>query len=216
MTFQPETKNTGSSRVFERKVVDVHQVFSEAMACHLEDGRIVNKEKLEQSKLKISARLVNLVVSGGVLLFATDGKGIAPSHEELNDGSALTEEDLFHLLRETIYLMLNELNKPDVNLLRVSLAKSFRDCLQRIFSDQARSDPAKFPVKIFQDFHAGRGYFIGINMRNTRSVGDDIDRIEADADLKLEIIEGRSCRHSDGNLMKLFSQDTTRPGTAAG
>ena len=81
-----------------------------------------------------------------------------------------------------------------------------------IFSDQQGGNAAGFPVKIFQDFHDGRGYHIGINMRNTRSVGDDIDRIDRDQELKREIIgQVRRCRHTDGNLIKLFSADLSRP-----
>ena len=213
MTGQPEEKaGESGGRAFRRKVVDVRKVFHEAMSGHLKEGRIADKEKLEQTKLKISASLVNFVVNGGVLMFASESEGAGPSHEQLEEDRELTGDDLFHLLRETIFRMLNELNKPDVNLLKISLGKEFRECLQRIFGG---ADQNKFPVKIFQDYHQGKGYYIGINMRNTRSVGDDIDRIESDSALKAEIVEGlRSCRHTDGNLMKLFSQDPADPGTA--
>ena len=54
---------------FPRKVVDVREVFRESLDRHLVEGKIADKEKLEQDKLKISAGLVNFVVSGGVLLF---------------------------------------------------------------------------------------------------------------------------------------------------
>ena len=100
------------------------------------------------------------------------------------------------------------MNKPDVNLLKVSLAKDFREHLQKIFTGGASPEQSKFPVKVFQDFHRELGHYIGINMRNTRSVGDDIDRIERDEALRREIIEAvRPCRHTDGNLMKMFSHD---------
>lgn len=217
MTSQPETQQTDSSRSFVRKLVDVRQVFRDAMVRYISDGRIADKEKLEQAKLKISASLVNFVVNGGVIFFATEEKGGPPIQDQLDEGHELTEDELFHLLRETIFRMLNELNKPDVNLLKVSLAKPFREAMQSIFTEQAADDPGKFPVKIFQDFHDGRGYYIGINMRNTRSVGDDIDRIEADPELKNEIIAGtRLCRHSDGNLMKMFGQAPEQPGEKTG
>lgn len=217
MSSQPPTSPAGSGRAFERKLVDVRTVFHEALVRHLDEGRVVDKEKLEQTKLKVSASLVNFVVNGGVLLFSGTGREVPPDPAQLEDGHALSESELFHLLRETIYRMLGELNKPDVNLLKVSLARTFRDRLQKIFSDQQSSAAASFPVKIFQDFHDSEGYYIGINMRNTRSVGDDIDRIDRDQELKREIIaQARSCRHTDSNLIKLFSADLSRPGSIAG
>ncbi len=203
-----ETAGADGSRAFERKVVDVRKVFGEAMAGQLVDGRIADKEKLEQVKLKISARLVNFVVGGGVLFFVADGKDTDLSHEQLEEGHELSKTGLFQLLRETIFRMLSELNKPDVNLLKVSMAREFRDSLQGIFASGTENGQGKFPVKIFQDYHQGKGYYIAINMRNTRSVGDDIDRIERDESLKREIVEdARACRHSDGNLMKMFGPD---------
>jgi hypothetical protein len=205
---EAETAGMDGNRAFERKVVDVRKVFGEAMADQLVDGRIADKEKLEQVKLKISARLVNFVVGGGVLLFVADNHDTEPSHEQLEEGHELSMTGMFQLLRETIFRMLSELNKPDVNLLKVSMAKEFRNSLQKIFNSGAENGLGKFPVKIFQDFHKDRGYYIAINMRNTRSVGDDIDRIERDEELRREIVEAaRSCRHSDGNLIKLFGPD---------
>ena len=204
-----EIQGAAGGRAFVRKVVDVRKVFGEAMASQLVDGRIADKEKLEQVKLKISANMVNFVVKGGVLLFVADSQEVKLPQGQLEEGHELSETELFQLLRETIFLMLSELNKPDVNLLKVSLAKDFRKCLQKIFNGGAENSQGKFPVKVFQDFHLNRGYYIAINMRNTRSVGDDIDRIECDDELKREIVEAvRACRHTDGNLMKLFSPDT--------
>ncbi len=203
-----ERAGAAGSRAFERKVVDVREVFGEALTGQLVEGRIADKEKLEQVKLKISASLVNFVVSGGVLLFGADDQEAEAALGQLEEGYELNETDLFQLLRETIFRMLGELNKPDVNLIKVSLSKDFRECLRKTFSPPATGEPGKFPVKVFQDLHRGTGHYIGINMRNTRSVGDDIDRIERDGELKREIVEAaRACRHSDGNLMKLFSHD---------
>jgi len=217
LSSQLPNSPAGSGRAFERKLVDVRGVFHEGLARHLDDGRVVDKEKLEQTKLKVSASLVNFVVNGGVLLFSGTGREVPPDPAQLEDGHALSESELFQLLRETIYRMLGELNKPDVNLLKVSLARTFRDRLLKIFSDPQSGAAASFPVKIFQDFHDGAGYYIGINMRNTRSVGDDIDRIDRDQELKREIIaQARSCRHTDSNLIKLFSADLSRPGSIAG
>ena len=213
-----ERASAEGSRAFERKVVDVRRVFGEAMAGQLVEGRIADKEQLEQAKLKISARLVNFVVGGGVLLFGANDRELELPQGQLDEGRELSETDLFQLLRETIFRMLGELNKPDVNLLKVSLSKEFRECLQQIFTTRAAGEPGKFPVKIFQDLHRSTGHYIGINMRNTRSVGDDIDRIERNEELKREIVAAtRACRHSDGNLMKLFSPDQAAgPGGAAG
>lgn len=54
---------------FSRKVVDIREVFRDVLSKYLVKGEILDKERLEEDKLKISASLVNFVVSGGVLLF---------------------------------------------------------------------------------------------------------------------------------------------------
>jgi hypothetical protein len=212
---------------FLRKVVNVRKVFRDALDRHLVDGRIDDKEKLEQDKLKISASLLNFVVAGGVLLFPGEAKepsavsGTAAGKtgsgseeiEHPGQGEAVMDEaSLFRLLRMTILVMLNELNKPDVNLLKISLSKNFREKLQSVFSKISSEDPDQFPVKIFHDLHPGKDSYIGINMRNTRSLGDDIDRIERNLSLKKEIIERlRPIRHTDGNLYKLFASPLSSP-----
>ena len=198
---------------FPRKVVDVREVFRESLDRHLVEGKIADKEKLEQDKLKISAGLVNFVVTGGVLLFReeTAQSGERAGKEEEAGKSSPGDEELdeaaiFHLLQKTIFLMLKELNEPDVNLLKISLSKTFRETLQSIFSEETAGEPDRFPVKIFQDKHSDHRVFIGINLRNTRSLGDDIDRIERDIALRQEIVGCvRPTRHSDGNLLKMFS-----------
>ena len=53
-------------------------VFHDTLARHLSDGRVVDKEKLEQTKLKVSASLVNFVVGGGVLLFEGEERDAPP------------------------------------------------------------------------------------------------------------------------------------------
>ena len=211
---------------FSRKVVDIREVFREALSKYLVEGEILDKERLEEDKLKISANLVNFVVSGGVLLFrdelspgeegsADNGKNDIDETEESVearlDDKHLDEVSLFRLLRKTILLMLKELNKPDVNLLKISLTKSFRQTLQSIFAEETGGEPDRFPIKIFHDIHPNHYSYIGINMRNTRSLGDDVDRIERDPALRKEIVEGtRSGRHTDGNLLKILGPPAGR------
>ena len=211
---------------FSRKVVDIREVFRDVLSKYLVKGEILDKERLEEDKLKISASLVNFVVSGGVLLFrdalrpgeegsADNGKNdideTVESVEPRLDDKHLDEVSLFRLLRKTILLMLNELNKPDVNLLKISLTKSFRQILQSIFAEETGGEPDRFPIKIFHDIHPNHYSYIGINMRNTRSLGDDVDRIERDPALRKEIVEGtRPGRHTDGNLLKILGPPTGR------
>jgi hypothetical protein len=214
---------------FSRKVVDIREVFHDALSRYLVEGEIADKEKLEEDKLKISAGLVNFVVSGGVLLFrdelrpgeeesADNGKNdmdetveTVESVEASLDDKHLDEISLFRLLRKTILLMLNELNKPDVNLLKISLIKSFRESIQSIFSEETGGEPDRFPMKIFHDIHPNHYSYIGINMRNTRSLGDDIDRIERDPALRREITKcTRPSRHTDGNLLKILGLPTSQ------
>lgn len=211
---------------FSRKVVDIREVFHDALSRYLVEGEIADKERLEEDKLKISAGLVNFVVSGGVLLFrdelrpgeeesADNGKNdmdeTVESVEASLDDKHLDEISLFRLLRKTILLMLNELNKPDVNLLKISLTKSFRESIQSIFSEETGGESDRFPMKIFHDIHPNHYSYIGINMRNTRSLGDDIDRIERDPALRREIAEcTRSSRHTDGNLLKILGLPTSQ------
>jgi len=201
-------------------VVDIREVFPDALSRYLVEGEIADKERLEQDKLKISASLVNFVVSGGVLLFrdeARPGEEVSADNAKNDmletvesveaglDDKQLDEVSLFRLLRKTILMMLNELNKPDVNLLKISLTKSFRESLQSIFSEETGGEPDRFPMKIFHDIHPNHYSYIGINMRNTRSLGDDIDRIERDLTLRKEIVEcTRPSRHNDGNLLKVL------------
>ena len=226
MTAQDAAEAQPVRSYFSRKVVDIREVFHEALSRYLVQGEIADKEKLEQDKLKISASLVNFVVSGGVLLFRDE---IKPGEEKPSPGGEndinetvesveadldeehLDEISLFRLLRKTILLMLNELNKPDVNLLKVSLTKSFRESLQSVFAKASGGEPDRFPMKIFHDIHPNHYSYIGINMRNTRSLGDDIDRIERDSLLKKEIVECvRPSRHTDGNLLKILGPPTTQ------
>ena len=214
---------------FSRKVVDIREVFHDALSRYLVEGEIADKEKLEEDKLKISAGLVNFVVSGGVLLFrdelrpgeeesADNGKNdmdetveTVESVEAILDDKHLDEISLFRLLLKTILLMLNELNKPDVNLLKISLIKSFRESIQSIFSEETGDEPDRFPMKIFHDIHPNHYSYIGINMRNTRSLGDDIDRIERDPALRREITKcTRPSRHTDGNLLKILGLPTSQ------
>ena len=211
---------------FSRKVVDIREVFHDALSRYLVEGEIADKERLEEDKLKISAGLVNFVVSGGVLLFrdelrpgeeesADNGKNdmdeTVESVEASLDDKPLDEVSLFRLLRKTILLMLNELNKPDVNLLKISLTKSFREYIQSIFSEETGGESDRFPMKIFHDIHPNHYSYIGINMRNTRSLGDDIDRIERDPALRREIAEcTRPSRHNDGNLLKILGLPTSQ------
>jgi len=214
---------------FSRKVVDIREVFHDALSRYLVEGEIADKEKLEEDKLKISAGLVNFVVSGGVLLFrdelrpgeeesADNGKNdmdetveTVESVEAILDDKHLDEISLFRLLLKTILLMLNELNKPDVNLLKISLTKSFRESIQSIFSEETGDEPDRFPMKIFHDIHPNHYSYIGINMRNTRSLGDDIDRIERDPALRREITKcTRPSRHTDGNLLKILGLPTSQ------
>ncbi len=211
---------------FPRKVVDIREVFHDTLSRYLVEGEIVDKEKLEEDKLKISAGLVNSVVGGGVLLFRDD---VSSGEEESadnrknatvetegsveagSDEKPLDEISLFRLLRKTILLMLNELNKPEVNLLKISLTKSFRESIQSIFSEETGGEPDRFPIKIFHDIHPNHYSYIGINMRNTRSLGDDIDRIERDPVLRREIVEcTRPSRHTDGNLLKILGLPTSQ------
>ena len=212
---------------FTRKVVDVRAVFRESLNKHLIEGRIADKEKFEQDKLKISANLINFVVSGGVLLFSGEGFGklqepVSAEQKtaleenrkegEGKDDLVMNEASLFNLLRKTILLMLNELNKPDVNLLKISLSKPFREKLRSIFAAESPEEPERFPVKIFQDIHPNRDSYIAINMRNTHSLGHDIDRIEQNPALKMEIMENRRpLRHTDGNLYKMFAPPLSSP-----
>ena len=221
MTNQRAAVDRLARDIFPRKVVDVREVFRESLDRYLVEGKVADKEKLEQDKLKISASLVNFVVTGGVLLFreeaspAGEGAGkeaAGAGHPAAAAGKSATgevgmdEAAIFHLLLKTIVLMLKELNAPDVNLLKISLAKSFRETLQSIFSEETAGEPDRFPVKIFQDKHPDHRIFIGINLRNTRSLGEDIDRIERDTALRKEIVGCvRPTRHSDRNLLKMFS-----------
>ena len=211
---------------FSRKVVDIREVFHDTLSRYLVKGEIVDKEKLEEDKLKISAGLVNSVVGGGVLLFRDDvSSGEEESADNRKNATVETEESveagsdekyldeisLFRLLRKTILLMLNELNKPEVNLLKISLTKSFRESIQSIFSEETSGVPDRFPIKIFHDIHQNHYSYIGINMRNTRSLGDDIDRIERDTALRREITEcTRPSRHTDGNLLKILGLPTSQ------
>lgn len=211
---------------FSRKVVDIREVFHDTLSRYLVEGEIVDKEKLEEDKLKISAGLVNSVVGGGVLLFRDDvSSGEEESADNRKSATVETEESveagsdekhldeisLFRLLRKTILLMLNELNKPEVNLLKISLTKSFRESIQSIFSEETGGEPDRFPIKIFHDIHPNHYSYIGINMRNTRSLGDDIDRIERDPALRREIAEcTRPSRHTDGNLLKILGLPTSQ------
>jgi len=66
-------------------------------------------------------------------------------------------------------------------------------------------------MKIFHDRHPNHYSYIGINMRNTRSLGDDVDRIERDPALRKEIVEGaRPGRHTHRNLLKILGPPTGR------
>ena len=226
MTAQDAAEAQPVRARFSRKVVDIREVFYDALSRYLVQGEIADKEKLEQDKLKISASLVNFVVSGGVLLFRDEirpgeERAAAGGENDINDTVESVEADLddnhldeislFRLLRKTILLMLNELNKPDVNLLKVSLTKSFRESLQSVFAKASGGEPDRFPMKIFHDIHPNHYSYIGINMRNTRSLGDDIDRIERDPLLKKEIVEcTRPSRHNDGNLLKILGPPAGR------
>ena len=229
MVFQDKEGAQPVRSSFSRKVVDIREVFHDALSRYLVEGEIADKEKLEEDKLKISAGLVNFVVSGGVLLFrdelrpgeeesADNGKNdmdetveTVESVEASLDDKHLDEISLFRLLRKTILLMLNELNKPDVNLLKISLTKSFRESIQSIFSEETGDEPDRFPMKIFHDIHPNHYSYIGINMRNTRSLGDDIDRIERNPALRREITEcTRPSRHTDGNLLKILGLPTSQ------
>ncbi|MBN2290665.1 MAG: hypothetical protein JXQ83_15125 [Candidatus Glassbacteria bacterium] len=196
---------------FSRKEVDVHRVFGDALVRHLVDGKVADKQKLEQDKLKISARLVNFVAAGGVLFFSESGEESGLHHEERGgDGDLkLDETALFRLLEKTSLVMLNQLNQPEVNLLKISLNKSFRARLQEIFISGASEAPDHFPIKIFRDLHPEKGSFIGINMRNTRSLGEDLSRIERDRGLRQDIAgHRRPFRHGDGDLARMFSPPT--------
>ena len=229
MTAQDAAEVQPEGGRFSRKVVDIREVFHEALSRYLVEGEIADKEKLEQDKLKISASLVNFVVSGGVLLFRDkigpgEEKPVPGGANEINDTVESVEADLdeehldeislFRLLRKTILLMLNELNKPEVNLLKVSLTKSFRQSLQSVFAKASGGEPDRFPMKIFHDIHPNHYSYIGINMRNTRILGDDIDRIERDSSIRKEIVEGvRSSRHTDGNLLKILGPPASQENT---
>jgi hypothetical protein len=187
---------------FRRSVLDVRGAFRDWFSALVVDGRIADKEKLEQDKLKITARLINLVVAGGMLLFRED-KG-----EEGGDVSAgpdiLDEATFFRMLRRTIVTMLGELNAPDVNILKVSLSERFLERLQDVFTG-ARGRDGRFPVKIVQDVHPGYGIYVGINLRDTRSPGEDISRIERDPELRAEIVSrSRPFRRTDRDLQRLF------------
>jgi hypothetical protein len=193
---------------FSRKDVNVHQVFRDPLVRHLVDGEIADKQKLEQDKLKISARLVNFVVAGGVLFFSESRDEDEVHHaEEVTLGAGRMDETaLFRLLEKTIRVILVQVNQPDVNLLKISLNKGFRKRLQEIFSSGSSKDPDHFPIKIFRDIHPERGSFIGINMRNTRSLGEDLNRIDGNEGLKAEIVvHKRPVRHSDGDLARMFA-----------
>lgn len=193
---------------FSRKLVDVHEVFRDPFVSHLVNGKIVDKQELEQDKLKISARLVNFVVSGGVLFFSRPKETDDDQHEQevAGEESQMDKASLFQLLEKTIWVMLDQLNQPDVNLVKISLSKSFRAHLQDIFTKPSSEEPDHFPVKIFRDIHPGTGSYIGINMRDTRSLGEDLNRIEREERLKSEIVEyKRPVRHTDGDLARMFA-----------
>jgi len=193
---------------FSRKTINVHELFRDPLVGHLVEGKVADKQKLEKDKLKISSRLVNFVVAGGVLFFNetkeadTSGQG-----EEGTAGEEkMDEASLFTLLEKTIRIMLNQLNQPEVNLLKSSLSKSFQRRLQEIFTAGSSEASDHFPVKIFRDIHPQVGSFIGINMRDTRSLGEDLNRIERDENLKREIAgHRRPVRHGDGDLALMFA-----------
>ena len=190
-----------------RKLVDVQAIYGEHLTKYLSEGRVLDKQKLEQDKLKIAAKLVNFIVSGAVLYFEKDaGESISPDDApaEIALDEPIDETVLFGLLQKSILLMLRQLNQPEVNLLKISLNSSFRAALQAIFTSGTQIDPDKFPVKVFRDSHPDGGVYIGINMRNTRSFGEDLNRIENDGNLRTEIVsKARSNRHADGNLSEM-------------
>lgn len=187
---------------FKRSVLDVRGAFREWFAALVVDGRIADKEKLEQDKLKITARMINLVVAGGLLLFRDD-KG-EEGGESAGVPEMLDEATFFRMLRGTIVTMLAELNAPDVNILKVSLSERFRERLQDVFTG-AHGRDGRFPVKIVQDVHPGYGVYVGINLRDNRSLGEDISRIERDPDLRAEIVSlSRPFRRTDRDFQRLF------------
>ncbi|MEA2062931.1 MAG: hypothetical protein U9P14_04470 [Gemmatimonadota bacterium] len=208
------TGDPGTSRGFHRRIIDVHEIFHTSLARHLVGGSIADKQELEKDKLKISAGLVNNVVAGGVLRYRsqekkTDADRVPETAEEASGEQAINEASLFRLLENTIFMMLNQLNQPDVNLLKISLSKPFRQRLEEIFSPGLSGDAGRFPVKIFHDVHPSGGGYIGINMRNIRSLGEDLNRIERDELLKRELTElRRPIRHTDGNLLVMFNPIT--------
>ncbi len=207
----PENKTIAAKKVeqeFSRKAVNVHEVFRDPLTGHLVGGKIADKQKLEQDKLKISAKLVNFVVAGGVLFFSKSKEADAIEHgqEGTGEGGQMNEASLFKLLEKTIRIMLDQLNQPDVNMLKISLSKIFRSRLQEIFTRSSSGEPDRFPVKIFLDTHPETGSYIGINMRNIRSLGEDINRIERDEKLKIELVgHKRPVRHTDGDLARMFA-----------
>lgn len=190
---------------FNRAVLDVQSAFRDWFAGQVTDGRLRDKEKLEQDKLKITARLVNLVVAGGMLMFREQD---ARQAKESGDGAGegrLDESGFFRRLRGTMIDTLKELNSPEVNLLKNSLSARFRRRLREVFAADPER-PERFPVKVVQDTHPDRTVFIGINLRDTRSLGEDIDRIERDPVLREEIAARRQpLRHADSDLHKFFS-----------
>ncbi|MCE5271148.1 hypothetical protein LLH00_07680 [bacterium] len=193
----------GGGSNFRRSILDVRAAFHDWFTGLVLEGRVTDKARLEQDKLKITARLVNLVVAGGMLLFRDEDSVHGDSPPA--DPDAVDEATFFRLLRGTIVTMLNELNAPDVNILKVSLSERFRQRLLEVFS-AGREREGRFPVKIVQDNHPGQGVYVGINLRDTRSLGQDISRIERDPDLCAEIASrARPVRHTDHDLHRMFS-----------
>jgi len=193
----------GDKTHLRRSILDVRAAFHDWFSGLVEEGRVTDKARLEQDKLKITARLVNLVVAGGMLLFREES--LPPADSPPADPERVDEATFFRLLRGTIVTTLNELNAPDVNILKVSLSERFRQRLLEVFA-AGREREGRFPVKIVQDVHPGQGMYVGINLRDTRSLGQDISRIERDPDLRAEIASrSRPVRHTDHDLHRMFS-----------
>ncbi len=197
---------SGGAADFPRPVIEVRELFRQVLERYLADGRIADKERFEQERLRLSAGLINALVAGGVLLFREQEpegpEDQGPPPEAILLEQRLDGGELLILLRRTLLTMLRQLNQPETDLLRLSLSRLFRRKLREVFAAGAADD---FPVKLFQDRHPGGDCYLGINLRNTRSLGDDLDRIERNPILRATLIAGRrSLRHDDQSLRGLL------------
>jgi polysaccharide biosynthesis protein PelD len=197
---------------FTRKTINTDNILRDFAAGFLVEGGTADRSSMEQLKDKLSTWFNSFILSGGVLFFREGFPAEISSSEmekppEVPEHADRAEQEkvLIRLLRGEIDGLIRRLSDMSAAELSKAVAKPFSESFKAVFEGPAGEKPEP---GIFRESHPDGSAYLGIDLRCSCDMQEDVERIRRDESLNYEIMmKTRPTRHTDSDLSEALTED---------